>query len=89
MDSNQNTYAIFIYECGLLEWDNFATIGYNAGPEHLDNHDPSNLDIACVNYPANNFSNVFYQLHEAEPLPIQEGKPMPILGIKVKQSQFY
>jgi hypothetical protein len=69
MDSKQDAYAIFIYECGLLQWDNFATIGYNAGPEHYDNHDPSSSDVACVNHPANNFSNVFYTLHEAEPLP--------------------
>ena len=83
MDSNYNSYAIFIYECGLMEWDNFATIGYNAGPDHFDNHDPSNLDVACVNYPPNNFSNVFYQLHDAPPLPVQEGRPIVILHIKV------
>lgn len=75
-DSDQNTYAIFIYECGLMEWDNFATIGYNAGPEHYDNHDPSGNEIACVNFPSNNFSNVFYQLHEAEPLPIVPRKTL-------------
>lgn len=74
MDSNQNTYAIFIYECGLLEWDNTATIGYNS-PDHYDNHDPSGLDIACINFPNNNFSNVFYHLHQAEPLPIEPGNP--------------
>lgn len=57
-----------------MQWDNFATIGYNAGPDHYDNHDPSSSAVACVNYPANNFSNVFYQLHEAEPLPTEPGK---------------
>ena len=72
MDDQSNSYAIFIYECGLLQWDSSATIGYNAGPEHYDNHDPSSNAVACVNYPANNFSNVFYTLHEADPLPTAE-----------------
>ena len=80
MDSSQDAYAIFIYECGLLQWDNFATIGYNAGPEHYDNHDPSSSDVACVNHPANNFSNVFYTLHEAEPLPPVDRKHTNLLS---------
>lgn len=79
MDSDQNSYAIFTYECGLLQWDNGATIGYNAGPEHFDNHDPSSSDVACVNHPASNISNVFYTLHEAEPLPTVDRKHTIIL----------
>ena len=75
-DAQQNTYAVFIYQCGLMQWDNGATIGYNAGPDHFDNHHPSTSDIACVNYPNSNFSNVFYTLHEAEPLPTVPGKTL-------------
>lgn len=76
MDSDQNSYAIFIYQCGLLEWDNSgtSTIGYNAGPGHFDNHDPHDIGVACVNIPESQFSNVFYQLHAAEPLPNVPGK---------------
>ena len=57
-----------------MQWDNFATIGYNAGPEHFDNHDPSSRDIACSSLPDSNFTNVFYSLHEAEPLPEEPRK---------------
>ena len=56
-----------------MQWDNTATIGYNAGPDHHDNHDPSSSDIACANSETNNFTNVYYRLHEAEPLPIEPG----------------
>ena len=72
-DTNQNTYAIFIYECGLMEWDNGATIGYAAGTEHYDNHYPSSSNIACENILTDNITNVFYSLHAAEPLPTEPG----------------
>ena len=56
-----------------MGWDSGATIGFSAGPDHFDNHDPSSSAVACVNQSVSSFSNVFYQLHEAEPLPTAPG----------------
>ena len=79
MDNSGNSYAIFIYECDELEWDNSgtSTVGYNT-PDHYDNHEPHSMGVACVNQPDSEFSNVFYTLHEAEPLPTVPRKLMLI-----------
>ena len=56
------SYTVFTYQCGLLEWGNGATIGFNAPGENFDNHDPSYPDIACLNQPISDWSNVVYLL---------------------------
>ena len=56
------TYAIFVYYCGRLEWGNGPIIGYNAAGERFDNHDPSSVEIACLNFPASYWQNVVYRL---------------------------
>lgn len=58
------SYVVFIYMCGLMEWDNTATIGYTANGDSFDNHDPSSNEIACVNGPDSDWSNVIYLLSE-------------------------
>ena len=50
-----------------MGWDNGATIGYSAGGDPYDNHDPSSSDIACVNSPDSDWSNVVYQISSATP----------------------
>ena len=65
------SYAVFIYKCGLMEWDAGATNGYTSNGDLFDNHDPSSRDVACVNSPDSDWSNILYQLSEASP----PGKP--------------
>ena len=61
------TYTIFIYKCGLLEWDNGVTIGYSAGGNPYDNYDPSSSEIACENSPDSEWNNVIYLISENDP----------------------
>ena len=49
-----------------MEWDNGATIGYTSNGDPFDNYNPSSRDIACVNTPDSDWSNVIYRL-SAEP----------------------
>ena len=50
-----------------MEWDNNATIGYTSNQDPFDNHDPSSREVACVNRPDSDWSNVLYQLSKASP----------------------
>ena len=61
------SYTIFTYKCGLMEWDNGATIGFNAAGNPYANNDPSSRAIACVNTPESDWSNVVYVLSNANP----------------------
>ena len=72
------SHAVFIYKCGLMEWDNNATIGYTSNGDPFDNNNPSSREVACVNSPDSDWSNVLYQLSEASP----PGKP-PMTSTKV------
>ena len=45
-----------------MEWDNGATIGYTSNGDPFDNHNTSSGDIACVNSPDSEWSNVLYHL---------------------------
>ena len=62
-----SSITIFTYKCGLLEWDNGVTIGYNAAGDPYDNYDPSSSDIACENDPNSDWNNVVYVLSENDP----------------------
>ena len=53
--------------CGVIEWDNDANIGYSAGGDPYDNHDPSSNEVACVNSPDSDWNNVVYQISTATP----------------------
>ena len=61
------SYTVFIYKCGLMEWDDGASIGYTSNGDPFDNHNPSSREVACVNSPDSDWSNVLYQLSEASP----------------------
>ena len=62
-----SSISIFTYKCGLLEWDNGVSIGYNAAGDAYDNYDPSSSDIACENDPGSDWNNVLYLLSENDP----------------------
>ena len=62
-----SSYAVFIYKCGSLNWNNRrAGIGYSAETEFYKNHILSmklNVnDIACLNEPHSEWSNVVYRV---------------------------
>ena len=73
-----NSYAIFIYRCGDLEWSGGATIGYGASSEMFSNHRLSGTFfitvIGCLNNPDNQFFTVLYEITNST-----EGK---VTGIK-------
>lgn len=54
-----------------MEWDNGATIGFNAAGEMFANNDPSTSDVACSNSPFTIWSNVIFRLsaNSSEPPP--------------------
>ena len=62
------SFAIFIYQCGDLEWPGFygATIGFGAGSEFASNHwlsgTPNVTSIACLNTPESQFYSLIYAL---------------------------
>ena len=71
------TYSIFIYKCGLLEWDNGVTIGFSAASDPYANHSPSSSEIACLNMENSNFTNVVYRLSDANPeYPLPRKSPL-------------
>ena len=45
-----------------MDWDNGATIGFNAAGDPYANNDPSSNDVACVNSPDSDWNNVIYVL---------------------------
>ena len=60
-----------------MEWDNSATIGYNAAGESFANHDPSSSDIACLNRPESDYYNAIYLLSNESPeVPLPRKFPM-------------
>lgn len=61
-----------------MEWDNTATIGYSASGDPYDNHDPSSNEVACVNSPDSDWSNVVYQISTTTP----EDPPAGILLLR-------
>ena len=61
------SYTVFNYKCGLMEWDNGTTIGFNAAGGRYANNDPSSSDVACENIPYSEWSNVLYRLSDDSP----------------------
>ena len=61
-----DSYAVYIYKCGEMEWGDDATIGFNAAGDYYENHILSVTsqasDIACVNSAFSEWSNVVYRL---------------------------
>ena len=63
------SFAIFIYQCGDLQWQNNANIGFGAGSEFVSNHWLSGTEnvtsIACLNTPDNQFFSLLYVLTDS------------------------
>ena len=61
-----DSFTIFLYQCGDLEWSGGATIGFGASSELFSNHrlsrSPSITSIGCLNAPDNQFFTVLYGL---------------------------
>ena len=61
------SYAVYTYRCGDLQWSGGATIGYNGGPigNFSENHPLSGDNansIACINTGVTEYSNVVYNV---------------------------
>ena len=50
-----------------MEWGSNPTIGFSAAGNPFINHETSSSDIACVNNPESDWSNVVYLLSENNP----------------------
>ena len=74
-----NSYAIFIYRCGDLEWNGGATIGYGASSEMFSNHrlsrSPFITFIGCLNT-GSEFFTVLYEVSN-----LMEGKEYEIFTL--------
>ena len=57
-----------------MEGGDNATIGYTSNGYLFDNHDSSSREVACVNSPDSDWSNVIYQLSEESPPGKKEGR---------------
>ena len=65
-DGSQS-YVVYTYRCGDLQWPGGATIGYNGGPvgNFYQNHPLSGdfaNSIACINTGVTEWSNVIYNV---------------------------
>ena len=61
-----NSYTVFIYRCGYMEWSDEPTIiGFKTNTYFQNNTHSGNSAnrIACANLPQNEWSNVLYTLH--------------------------
>ena len=64
-DGIENSFAIFTFKCGTLNWSGRTTIGFNAGGEYYANH-PLSLKlfanaVACLNNDSL-WTNIIYDL---------------------------
>ena len=58
------SFAVFTYQCGLLQWHGGASIGFNGdeGKFYQNYHAADIDDVACSNSPTSPWSNIIYQL---------------------------
>lgn len=72
--SGNESYALFTYECGSMQWSSKAVIGISVNYTYTHVHRLSNTyrtnEVACINVPATVWSNVLYQISDgAVPVP--------------------
>ena len=73
------SYAVVTYECGDINWTGFdadqlnpsnPVVGFQAGQgvhgSHYLSYTPDVINIACLNLPSSNWSNVVFQLSQGE-----------------------
>ena len=64
-----NSYTVFIYRCGYMEWSDEPTIiGFKTNTYFQNNPYSGNSAnrIACTNSPQNEWSNMLYSLTDPE-----------------------
>ena len=66
MTDGVQSYALFTYRCGEMEWSGGATIGFGASDELHSNLRLSDsfraVAVACLNSPTTEWSNLLYKL---------------------------
>ena len=66
ISDGQSSFAIFTYNCQQMEWSGDVGIGINGDGRFYVNHILSKSEnahqIACLNSPTSDWSNVLYQL---------------------------
>ena len=66
MTDGSQSYTVFIYRCGLMDWNGRAVIGFNANNTLYQNHRLAGTsdanDIACLDSPGTVWTNVVYLL---------------------------
>lgn len=50
-----------------MEWGSFATIGFTAAGNPFYNNDPSSNEVACINRPDSDWTNIVYLLSNNNP----------------------
>ena len=50
-----------------MQWDYWATIGFKVDDGFFVNNDPSSTDVACLNYPKSEYSNLVFLLSSESP----------------------
>ena len=67
----EQSYALFTYNCDMMEWSGNATVGFNAAGKFFHSHFLSGThsitNIACINSPQSSWSNIIYQLSKFRP----------------------
>ena len=69
MTDGSQSYAVFTYRCGYLEWTSPAAIGLNAPPDYFYNHPLTGSvvspdEIACVHV-TSEWNNVVLLMEES------------------------
>ena len=66
INNGTDSYAIFTYQCGDINWSRRTIIGYNAAGVVYLNHPLSGVrsagDIDCMNLPESDWTNILYNL---------------------------
>lgn len=65
--NGQQSYTLFTYQCGQLEWSGGAIIGFTAAGNVYQSHDLSGTyarNIACLNSRTTIWTNVIYPLRK-------------------------
>ena len=66
ISNGTDSYAIFTYHCGDINWSRSTVIGYNAAGVVYMNHPLSGGslpgDLDCRNAPDSNWTNILYNL---------------------------
>ncbi|CAI8033001.1 Low-density lipoprotein receptor-related protein 6, partial [Geodia barretti] len=80
-DHTNQTYAVFTYKCGDLNWARTPTIGFNAASLFYENYElsgsPNAESMDCTNGPGSEYFNLMYNITAGDfipppPLPTSE-----------------